>query len=123
MASSLTVLIYLIAGLAIVYLFLTRRKKLGELSISDIPEMDDEGFRRLVILLKTAYERMFYLGVVFFPLAYASYSNSPLITKLFFLALILLLFFANIPPRNKIMRLLDDYGLTIEDLKARGINL
>ena len=46
-----------------------------------------------------------------------------MVTKLFFLALIILLFLSNIPPKNKIVRLLEDYGLTIEDLKAHGIKL
>lgn len=123
MSSPISALIYLLAGLAIVYLFQTRRKKLSELSLTDFPGMDEEGFGELVLLLKTAYERMLYMGVAFFPLAYTSYSNGAMISKLFFLALILLLFISNIPPRNKIMRLLDRYDLSMEYLNERGVKL
>lgn len=123
MTGTLSSLIYLLAGMAIVYLFQTRRKKLGEFSNDDIPEMTPEDYKELTVLLKTAYERMLYMGVLFFPLAYTSYADGALISKAFFLVLILLLFVTNIPPRNKIMRLLDRYDLSIEHLKNRGIHL
>lgn len=123
MTSQLSSLIYLVAGLAVVYLFQSRRKKLTEITRADFPELSDEDFQELVILLKTAYERMLYMGVGFFPLAYISYSNGAAASKLIFLALILLLFISNIPPRNKVMRLLDRCALSPEELKRRGITL
>lgn len=123
MATQISAIIYLLAGLAIVYLFQVRRKKLGELAREDLPDMDEEGFNELILLLKTAYERMLYLGVVFFPLAYTSYVGGAMISKIVFLVLILLLFISNIPPRNKIMRLLENYDLSIESLGERGIKL
>ncbi len=116
-------LVYLVAGAAIVYLFQVRRKKLGQLRAGDITGLDKEGFAELQLLLKTAYERMLYLGVLFFPLAYASHRDDAAASKLFFLILLLLLFLSNIPPRIKIMRLLERYNLSSKDLLAQGIRL
>lgn len=115
--------VYLFAGLAIIYLFQTRRKKLAALKIADFPGIDDAGYEELILLLKTAYERMLYMGVGFFPLAYVSYVDGAMISKLVFLILILSLFIANIGPRNKIMRLLDRYDLTIDSLREQGVRL
>ena len=123
MSAHISAFVYFFAGLAIIYLFQTRRSKLSELSIEDFPEIDEEGYRELVILLKTAYERMLYTGVAFFPLAYTSYVDGAMISKLVFIALIILLFFSNISPRNKIMRLLERYDLTIALLRERDIRL
>jgi len=123
MPASISAFVYFFAGLAIVYLFQIRRQRVSELSLQDFPEMDDEGFHELIILLKTAYERMLYMGVVFFPLAYTSYVNGALISKLVFAILLVLLFLSNIPPRNKIMRLLKRYELSPQDLKERNIAL
>lgn len=92
-------------------------------TMEDFPGIDEEGFHELTLLLKTAYERMLYMGVAFFPLAYTSSVNGAFVSKVFFLALILLLFISNIPPRNKIMRLLDRYDLSMEELRERGIRL
>ncbi|MBM9615102.1 hypothetical protein JWJ90_12520 [Desulfobulbus rhabdoformis] len=123
MPASISAFVYFFAGLAIVYLFQIRRQRVSELSQQDFPEMDAEGFHELIILLKTAYERMLYMGVVFFPLAYTSYVNGAPISKLVFAILLVLLFLSNIPPRNKIMRLLERYELTPRDLKERNIAL
>jgi hypothetical protein len=123
MTHSITALVYLLVGLAIVYLFQSRRKMVSHFTLDDFPGIDEEGFHELTLLLKTAYERMLYMGVAFFPLAYTSYINGAFVSKVFFLALILLLFISNIPPRNKIMRLLDRYEISMEELRERGIRL
>lgn len=123
MPASMSAFAYLFAGLAIVYLFQSRRRTLAEIRPEDFPEMDEQGFRELVVLLKTAYERMLYMGVVFFPLAFTTYINGALISKMVFAILIVLLFLSNIPPRNKIMRLLERYELTPDHLRARDIKL
>jgi hypothetical protein len=122
-AASVSALIYLVAGLAVIYLFQERRRELGSLSRDRIPELDDADFATLTILLKTAYERMLYLGVLFLPLAWSTYSGSDRVSTLFFLLLIGLLFLSNIGPRNRIMRMLDRYNLSIPDLRQRGITL
>lgn len=123
MNAQLSGLIYFIVGLAIIYLFQVRRKSLSTLKHEDFQEMADEDFEELKILLKTAYERMLYMGVVFFPLAYTSFVNGANVSKLVFLVLIALLFISNIPPRNKIMRLLERYELSISFLRDRNIKL
>ena len=81
----------------------------------------DKLFAELKALLKTAYERMLYMGVLFFPLAWATYRGGGAVSRLFFLALIVLLFISNIPPRHKVMRLLERYGLSIKQLRESGI--
>lgn len=119
----LSTLIYLLAGSAIVYLFQVRRKQLSLLGQNNLPGMDEEGIRELRTLLKTAHERTLYMGVAFFPLAFTTYQEGATVSKIFFAALIFLLFLSNISPRNRIMRLLDRYGLSIEDLRQQGIRV
>ncbi len=119
----LNCLLFSMAGAAIIYLFQVRRKQLSNLKAEDLPEMDQEGFRELKILLKTAYERMLYLGILFLPLAFSSIFDESRVSNIFFLILISLLFISNIPPRNSIIRLLRRYGLSVGDLRDKGINL
>jgi hypothetical protein len=121
--ATLNGLIYLVTGLAIIYLFQERRKGLGTISRDKVPEIEERDFSDLIILLKTAYERMLYLGVLFLPLAWTGFTGGSRISTVFFLLLIGLLFLSNIGPRNKIMRLLDKYDLSLQDLKQRGITL
>lgn len=118
---TLYALIYCLLGASVAYLFQVRRKKLAELRAEQFPGMGSKGFEELIILLKTAYERMLYMGVLFFPLAWVHYSEGASTSKLFFLALIVLLFFSNIPPRNKIIRLLEQHGLSIKQLRETGV--
>lgn len=120
---TISALIYLLAGTAIVYLFQVRRRALSEFQRENFPGLDAEGFAELQILLKTAYERMLYLGVLFFPLAYSTFRGHSSASKLFFMALIILLFLSNIPPRHKIMRLLEKYDLSLKELENLGIKL
>ena len=121
--NALTALLYLLTGTAVIYLFQVRRRGLSQLKHTLLTELSDEDFKTLTILLKTAYERMLYMGVLFLPLAFSTFRGENRISTLFFLLLIGLLFLSNIGPRHKIMRLLEDNDLTIRDLKERGITL
>ncbi|PIE55894.1 MAG: hypothetical protein CSA34_07040 [Desulfobulbus propionicus] len=123
MPAYLDVLIFFLAGAAIVYLFQVRRSRVKSLSPEDLPELSKDDFSRLIVLLKTAYERMLYMGVLFFPLALSTLQRENRMSTLFFLLLIFLLFLSNIPPRHKIMQLLEGHNLTTGDLKQRGIHL
>lgn len=120
---TVSALIYLLAGAAIIYLFQVRRRALSEFSREQFPGLDEETFAELRILLKTAYERMLYMGVLFFPLAFSSWHEDSFVSTLFFMALIVLLFISNIPPRHKILRLLEKTGLSIKELQDNGIRL
>lgn len=120
---TVSALIYFLAGAAIIYLFQVRRRALSELRNEQIEGMDEKGFSELKVLLKTAYERMLYMGVLFFPLAFSAMPGGAGVSELFFVTLIILLFFSNIPPRNKIMRLLESHGLSIKELQDVGIRL
>jgi len=116
-------MLYLLAGAAIIYLFKKRRQTAGKLSHDQFPELSKEDFNNLKILLKTAYERMLYLGVLFFPLSFSTFHSQDRISTLFFLILIGLMLISNIIPRHRIMRLLEDNTLSIKILKQRGIRL
>jgi len=120
---SLTGLIYLLIGASLIYLFQMRRKQLSRLDRNHFPGLDDAAFAELILLLKTAYERTLYLGVLFLPLAFSAFNGGNRISSLFFLILIILIFISNIPPRNKIMRLLEENGISYDSLKDRGIRL
>lgn len=120
---SITSIIFAVAGCAIIYLFQQRRKQLSRLKNSDLAELDEKDFAELTLLLKTAYERTLYLGVLFLPLAYSARTGGEKISQLFFLILIGFLFISNAIPRNKIMRLLEKNGLNMKILKERGVQL
>ncbi len=121
--NSITGLAYLVIGCAMILLFRTRRRALGSLTPDLLPELSREQFAELRVLLKTAYERTLYLGVLFLPLAWVTLRDGDRISTLFFLILIGLLFLSNIPPRNRIMRLLESQGLSMADLADRGIQV
>ena len=110
-------------GAAVMYLFQVRRRGLAFFHHSAVPELSDSDFKTLTILLKTAYERMLYMGILFLPLAFSTFRGGDRVSTLFFLLLIGLLFLSNIGPRQKIMHLLEDNNLSIADLKARGVTL
>ncbi|NOX33255.1 MAG: hypothetical protein GXP56_05890 [Deltaproteobacteria bacterium] len=116
-------LFYILAGAAIIYLFKERRKAVALINHSQLPELSIEDFKVLKILLKTAYERMLYLGVLFLPLAFSTFRGKDKISTIFFFLLIGLLFISNVPPRHKIMGLLEKNGLSTSDLRHRGIKL
>ncbi len=118
-----TALLYLMTGAAVVYLFQERRKGLARLRHEQIQELSEEDFASLILLLKTAYERMLYLGVLFFPLGLSTLQGGNRVSTLFFLLLIILLFLSNLGPRHKVMALLEQSGLHPRDLRARGIRL
>ena len=116
-------LFYLLAGIGILYLFRERRKAVALMHHTHLPELSETDFSDLKILLKTAYERMLYLGVLFFPLAYSTFHGGDNVSSIFFLLLIALLFISNLVPRHKIMKLLKENNLSIIDLKQKGIKL
>ncbi len=118
-----TSLIYALTGAAIIYLFQQRRRQLSAINSDNFPELDEEGYQLLIHLLKTAYERTLYMGVLFFPLAWAARPNGERVAQYFFFSLIALLFLSNIFPRNAIMRLLEKHSIERETLKKRGITL
>ncbi len=116
-------ILFALVGCATVYLFLHRRRQLSNLTPEQFPELDEEHYHQLTILLKTAYERTLYMGVFFFPLAWAAREGGERFSQLFFLMLIALLFCSNIFPRNRIMKLLEENQLTMRLLRERGIHL
>ncbi|MEJ2181905.1 MAG: hypothetical protein P8Y66_00090 [Nitrospirota bacterium] len=121
MAFTVEVLIYLVTGIVIIALYVSRRRVLSALREEAVPALDKAGFLALRSLLATSYERALYLGVSFLFLAYASARQSGI--KMFAVLLVLGLFVYNIPPRNKIMKLLTSSGVDPKSLKERGVRL
>ena len=122
-SDNFTTILYLLIGVALLYLFKKRREGVARLSSSQLPELSEDDFNTLKVLLKTAYERMLYLAVLFFPLAFFNGRGDDRIGVIFFLLLIALLFLSNIPPRHKIIGLLTRNGLSVRILEQRGIKL
>jgi hypothetical protein len=119
MILSVEFFIYLVAGIVILVLYNKRRKGLNALNPESVPEMEKATFLELTRLLETSYQRTLYLGVSVLFLAYATARSSDI--KAFCILLTLGLFIYNIPPRNKVMRVLDSSGIDLKSFKERGI--
>jgi len=113
--------IYLLTGLIIFLIYAVRKRGLSGIEPHTIPELDRESFTALKRLLDTAYERTLYLGTAFLFLAYATLSGWGLDAKLLLLALTIGIFFYNVPPRNRVMKLLMFNGVSWKAVKERGI--
>jgi ABC-type spermidine/putrescine transport system permease subunit I len=120
---SVTSIIFAMTGCAIIFLFQQKRKQLSRLEMSDFAELSEDDFFELKKLLKTAYERTLYMGVLFLPLAFSAREGGQKVSQIFFLILIILFLVSNILPRNEVMKLLERNGLTMKILKKRGIYL
>jgi uncharacterized membrane protein len=123
MVLNFTGLLYLFVGIATIFLFVDKRKKLATLSHDIVPELSDEAFKALKYHLKRAYERILFLGVTFLLLAFFHFNNSSKEVKTFFTIFLIFMFIYNIPPRNKAMAILDYYDLNQKILKERGFRL
>lgn len=119
MTLSVEFFIYLVAGIVILLLYNKRRKGLNALRPESIPEIEKAVFLDLTRLLATCYERTLYLGVSVLFLAYTVARSSDI--KSFCIFLTLGLFIYNIPPRNRVMRILDSSGVDLKFLKKKGI--
>ncbi len=120
---SISSILYALVGCAIIYLFQQRRCQLSKIRNDMFPEFNEENYKQFILLLKMAYERTLYMGVLFFPLAWTSRSGGSQASQLFFLLLIFFLFISNIIPRHKVLKLIEENQLTVEELRKRGINL
>ena len=123
MMLNFTGLIYLFVGIATIFLFVDKRKKLADLPHETLSELTEEDFQILKLNLKMAYERILFLGVTFLLLAFFHFNNSSQEVKTFFTILLIFIFFYNIPPRNRVMRILNSYGLNQKILRERGFRL
>ncbi len=115
--------LFLLMGVVMAGLYVSRERGLRRLGPEVVPEVDGDTFSRLRELLQTAYQRTLYLGVAFFYLAFVSLCNRSQQARWFGLILAAFLFFYNIPPRNRIMKILTEAGLDRGELARRGINL
>ena len=123
MSLSIEFTIYLSAGLILLFLFFTRKPSLSMVVPEKIPILDGDAVMRLRALLATAYGRTLYLAVSFLLLSYSTAFHRQGAVKAFFLLTTAILFFANIPPRHKIAKLLLAHGVTYRQLKQYGVRL
>jgi len=110
-----------LAGIIIILLYIKQERGLLRLNHEMIPELNEETFNELKTLLRTLYQRTLYLGLAFLFLASLTISKASFETRIFGLLVILVLFIYNIPPRNKVMKILMDSGVDLKDIKNRGI--
>ncbi|MBW1980107.1 MAG: hypothetical protein JRJ12_02710 [Deltaproteobacteria bacterium] len=123
MTLSIETLAYLMAGIALGALYIKREKGLARLDFEMLPEIDKVSFEELKLLLKKSYQRTLYLSVSFLYLAFVtSFKRSPQ-AKTFGIILTIGLFLYNIPPRNRVMRMLTDLGIDRKVLEKRGVKL
>ncbi len=113
--------IYLFTGLIIFLIYTARKRGLSGIRPHAIPELDKETFTALKKFLETAYERTLYLGTAFLFLAYVTLSGWSFDTKFFFIVVTIGVFLYNVPPRNKVMKILMFYGVSWKTVKDRGI--
>ena len=121
MSLSFEFFIYLLAGLALLFLFFSRKAFLCNVMPDKIPILNDEAVKRLRALLTTAYGRTLYLAISFLLLSYSTAFHRQGAVKAFFMLTTVVLFFANIPPRHKIAKLLLAHGVTYRQLKQYGV--
>jgi len=114
---------YLTAGLLLGGLYKSRKRRLETLERDMIPEIDATDFQFLKEQLSIAYQRMFYLGVSFLYLAFITIFQRSLQAKVFGILLVVGLVIYNIPPRNRVMRLLNAAGIDLKTLNQRKIKL
>lgn len=115
--------LHLFAGIVMTGLYMSRERGLRRVDQRTGPELDPASFAQLKNLLRTAYQRTMYLAVSFFHLAFVTILNRTVQARWFGLILAVSLFFYNIPPRNKAMRLFTAVGLDWKELDRRGIKL
>ncbi|NOZ68705.1 MAG: hypothetical protein GXP46_05565 [Deferribacteres bacterium] len=113
--------IYLFTGVVIFLIYAVRKRGLSGIGPHTIPELDQESFTALKKLLDTAYERTLYLGTAFLFLAYVTLSGWGFETKFLFIAATIGIFLYNVPPRNRVMKLLMFNGVSWKAVKERGI--
>lgn len=123
MVFDMETIIYLTAGIIVIGLYIKRQKEWAKLNEDVVPEIDKKVFYELKDLLKKSYQRGLYLGFSFLYLAYITFMRGMPQAKIFGIILTLGLFFYNIPPRNKVMKILTDAEIDYKTLSQRGIKL
>lgn len=123
MVFDIETIIYLLAGIIIIGLYIKRQKKWEKLNEDVIPEIDKKVFYELKGLLKISYQRGLYLGFSFLYLAYVTFMRGMPQAKMFAIILTLGLFLYNIPPRNKVMKILTATEIDVKTLSQRGMKL
>lgn len=115
--------LYLFVGIVMTGLYLVRDRGLRKIDRDTVPELQAAAFDQLRDLLRTAYQRTMYLAVSFYYLAFITLFNRTVQAKWFGMILAVSLFFYNIPPRNKAMRIVTAAGLDWKELDRRGLKL
>ena len=123
MISGLDGIVYLAGSMVLLAMYHTRRKRLSRFCRESFPELDAPAFSELKQLLESCYERMLFLGIGLLVLASVSLTGLSAGLKAFFLVMVFVLFFANVAPRHRLMKMLLAKGIRPEKMKATGVKL
>jgi hypothetical protein len=116
-------IIYLAGSAVLLAMYQTRRNRLSRFCRQNFPELDGPTFSELKQLLESCYERMLFLGIGLLVLASVSLSGLSAGLKAFFLVVVFVLFFANIAPRHRLMKMLLAKGISPEKVREVGVKL
>jgi hypothetical protein len=114
-------LVYLMAGLILMVLYVRRARGFPALVPDLLPELHEETFEELKTTLRKSYQRTLYLAVAFLYLAFVTIAHRSPSARVFGIVVTAGLFFYNIPPRNRVMSILSSAGLDRESMKRRGL--
>ncbi|SMC20597.1 hypothetical protein SAMN02746041_00960 [Desulfacinum hydrothermale DSM 13146] len=115
--------LYLVAAVVLTGIYLARERGLAKIDRTALPELEPAEVERLKGLLATAYQRTMYLAVSLYYLAFVTLFHRTVQAKWFGMILAVSLFFYNIPPRNRAMRIVTEAGLDWKELNRRHIKL
>jgi hypothetical protein len=121
MSLNLEGLVYLIAGVVLMFLYVRGERGLPALNRDILPELREESIGELKISLRKSYQRTLYLAVAFLYLAFVTIANRSHSARVFGIVVTAGLFFYNIPPRNRVMSILSSAGLDRGSMKKRGL--
>ena len=116
-------IIYLVGSIILIGMYFTRKKSLSSFRPENLSELDWAARSELKRLLESAYERLLFLGLGLLILASVCFSGLDAGLKAFFLFLVFVLFFANIPPRHKLMKILLVNGISLKRIREAGLKL
>ena len=121
MTAQIYTILYLAGGLILTGLYYVRKKSLENFHAGSLPEISSGDLSEIIRLLKTSYDRMLLLGLCMIMLSSLYFSGSSTGLKSFFIIMVFFLFFANIPPRHKLIKALIDTDVSMKRLRSAGL--
>ncbi len=123
MTEQFYMIVYLVGGLILIGLYYVRKNSLENFSPESLSEISAGAISEILWLLKVSYDRMLLLGLCMILVSSLYFSGSSPGLKSFFIIMVFFLFFANIPPRHKLIKTLVESGINISRLRKAGLKL